>query len=75
MNFSVYLSKNATRHHYRHLLVKTVEDRSHYTRGLRCKLSSPAQTLGSWVRFELEPWMFAFILFVFLYVSNSPATG
>jgi hypothetical protein len=32
-------------------------------RGLRHKLSSPTQTLGSWVWIPLDVWMFAFILF------------
>jgi hypothetical protein len=31
--------------------------RSQWPRGLRHELSSPAQTLGSWVRIPLEVWM------------------
>jgi hypothetical protein len=31
-------------------------------RGLRHKRSSPARTLGSWVRIALKTWMFVFIL-------------
>jgi hypothetical protein len=31
--------------------------RSLWPRGLRHELSSPARTLGSWVRIPLEPWM------------------
>jgi hypothetical protein len=36
--------------------------RSQWRRGLRHEMSSPALTLGSWVRIPLEAWMFAFIL-------------
>jgi hypothetical protein len=38
--------------------------RSQWPRGLRHELSSPAQTLRSWVRIPLEAWMSLFILFV-----------
>jgi hypothetical protein len=33
------------------------DSRSQWPRGLRHELSSPAQTLGSWVRIPLEAWM------------------
>jgi hypothetical protein len=48
--------------------------RSQWRRGLRHEQSSPAQTLGSWVRIPLEAWMsvcfyFVFVLFC-LYVAT-----
>jgi hypothetical protein len=49
--------------------------RSQWPRGLRHEMSSPAWTLGSWVRIPLEAWMFAFILFVLSCVSSGLATG
>jgi hypothetical protein len=35
-------------------------------RGLRYGLSSPDQTLGSWVRIPLEAWMLVYVYFVFV---------
>jgi hypothetical protein len=35
---------------------------THWPRDLRHEMSSPAQTLGSWVRIALEAWMSAFLL-------------
>jgi hypothetical protein len=35
----------------------TIQIRSQWPRGLRHELSSPAQTLGSWVWIPLEAWM------------------
>jgi hypothetical protein len=49
--------------------------RSQWPRGLRHEMSSPAWTLGSWVRIPLEAWLFAFILFVLSCVSSGLATG
>jgi hypothetical protein len=40
--------------------------RSQCPRGLRHELSSPAQTLGSWVRIPLEAWMSVCIYSVFV---------
>jgi hypothetical protein len=40
--------------------------RSQRPRGLRHELSSPAQTLGSWVRIPLEAWMYVYIYSVFV---------
>jgi hypothetical protein len=40
--------------------------RSQWPRGLRHELSSPAQTLGSWVRIPLEAWMSVCIYTVFV---------
>jgi hypothetical protein len=40
--------------------------RSQWPRGLRNELSSPAQTLGSWVRIPLEAWMFVCVHSVFV---------
>jgi hypothetical protein len=40
--------------------------RSQWPRGLRHELSSPAQTLGSWVRTPLEAWMSACVYSVFV---------
>jgi hypothetical protein len=39
--------------------------RSRWPRGLRHELSSPARTLGSWVRTPLEEWMFACVYSMF----------
>jgi hypothetical protein len=39
--------------------------RSQWSRGLRHKLSSPARTLGSWVRIQLKAWMFVCVYSVF----------
>jgi hypothetical protein len=36
--------------------------RSQLLRGLRHEMSSPARTLGSWVRILLKAWMFALIM-------------
>jgi hypothetical protein len=36
---------------------RTEPNRSQWPRGLRHELSSPARTLGSWVRISLEAWM------------------
>jgi hypothetical protein len=40
--------------------------RSQWPRGLRHELSSPAQTLGSWVRIPLEAWMSGCVYSVFV---------
>jgi hypothetical protein len=40
----------------------SVSSRSQWPRGLRYELSSPAQTLGSWVRIQLESWLSVFVL-------------
>jgi hypothetical protein len=40
--------------------------RSTWPRGLRHKLSSPARTLGSWVRIPLKAWMSVCIYSVFV---------
>jgi hypothetical protein len=49
--------------------------RSQWPRGLRHEMFSPAWTLGLWVRIPLEPWMFAFIVFVLSCVGSRLATG
>jgi hypothetical protein len=45
--------------------------------GLRHEMSSPARTLGSWVRIPLEAWMFVFVYSVFVLscVGSGLATG
>jgi hypothetical protein len=40
--------------------------RSRWPSGLRHELSSPAQTLGSWVRIQLEAWMSVYVYSVFV---------
>jgi hypothetical protein len=40
--------------------------RAQWRRGLRHELSSPAQTLGSWVRIPLEAWIYVCIYSVFV---------
>jgi hypothetical protein len=40
--------------------------RSQLPRGLRYKMSSPAQTLGSWVQIPLDAWMSVRISCVFV---------
>jgi hypothetical protein len=42
--------------------------RSQWPRGLRHELSSPARTLGSWVRISLKAWLFVSV-FLFIYVQ------
>jgi hypothetical protein len=50
--------------------------RSEWQRGLRHELSSPARTLGSWVRIPLKAWMSVrvYSLCVFLRVGRGLAT-
>jgi hypothetical protein len=40
--------------------------RSQWPRGLRHEMSSPARTLGSWVRIPLKTWMFVCLCSVFV---------
>jgi hypothetical protein len=40
---------------------------SQWPRGLRYEMSSPAWTLGSWVRISLEAWMFVCVYSVFVF--------
>jgi hypothetical protein len=51
--------------------------RPQWPSGLGHKLSSPAQTLGAWVRIQLEAWMSVCVysLCVVLCVSRDHATG
>jgi hypothetical protein len=51
--------------------------RSQWPRGLRHEMSSPAPTLGSWVRIPLRAWMFAclYSVFVLSCVGSGLATG
>jgi hypothetical protein len=51
--------------------------RSQWPRGLRHEMTSPAWTLGSWVRIPLETWMFVCVYSVFVLscVGSSLATG
>jgi hypothetical protein len=39
---------------------------SQWPRGIRHEMSSPAQTLGSWVRIPLKAWMFVWVYSVFV---------
>jgi hypothetical protein len=48
--------------------------RSQWPRSLRYELSSPARTLGSWVRIPLKAWLFVCVYSVF-YISRGLATG
>jgi hypothetical protein len=48
--------------HLKFGFIKFQMSRSQRPRGLRHEVSSPAQTLGSWVQIPLKAWMFAFIL-------------
>jgi hypothetical protein len=43
--------------------------RSQWPRGVRHELSSPAQTLASWVRIPLEAWMSVFVYSVCVQVA------
>jgi hypothetical protein len=47
--------------------------RSQWPRGLRHELSSPAQTLGSWIRIPLETWLSVCVYSVCL--GSGLATG
>jgi hypothetical protein len=47
--------------------------RSHWTRGWKHEMSSPAETQGSWVRVPLKAWISVFILC--LCVGSGVATG
>jgi hypothetical protein len=51
--------------------------RSQWPSGLRHEISSPAQTLGSWVWIPLEGWMFVYVYSVFMLfcVGSGLATG
>jgi hypothetical protein len=42
------------------------DGRSQWSRGLRHELSSPARTLGSWVRIPLKAWIFMCVYSVFV---------
>jgi hypothetical protein len=52
-----------------------VVGRSQHPRCWKHEMSSPAQTLGSWIRILVEAWMFAFILFALSCVGSGLATG
>jgi hypothetical protein len=41
---------------------KVLKCQSQWPRGLRLELTSPARTLGSWVRSPLKAWMSVFVL-------------
>jgi hypothetical protein len=43
--------------------------RSQWPRGLRHEISSPARTLGLWVRIPLKAWMSVYIYFVFVQIA------
>jgi hypothetical protein len=47
----------------------TFDSQSRWPRGLRYELSSPAQTLGSWVRIPLETWMSVCVYSVIVWVA------
>jgi hypothetical protein len=49
--------------------------RSQWSHCLRHEPSSPARTLGSWVRIPLKAWMFVFCVYVVLYVGSGLTTG
>jgi hypothetical protein len=49
--------------------------RSQWPQDLRHELSSPVQTLGSWVRTPLEVWMFASVYSVLCRVGSGLALG
>jgi hypothetical protein len=51
--------------------------RSQWPRGLRHEMSSPARTLGTWVRNPLETWTFVCVYSVFMLscVGSGLATG
>jgi hypothetical protein len=57
--------------------VKVKLCRSQWPRGLRHEPSSPARTLGSWLRMPLEAWMSVCVysVCVVLCVGSDPATG
>jgi hypothetical protein len=46
-----------------HVISLSDINRSEWPRGLRQEMSSPAQTLGLWVRIPLEAWMFVCVYF------------
>jgi hypothetical protein len=53
---------------------KMYKGRSQWPRGLRQKLSSPSQTLGSWVRIRLETCMSVCVHSVFVLSCVQPET-
>jgi hypothetical protein len=59
------------------VVVFWIMSRPQWPRGLRHEISSPAWTLGSWVRIPLEAWMFVCVCSVFVLssVSSGLATG
>jgi hypothetical protein len=67
-------NKNETHSDFFFLNLSTLSQ-SEWLRGLRHELSSPAQTLGSWVRFPLEAWMFVYVYTMFVLAVCGLATG
>jgi hypothetical protein len=43
---------------------RRIRSRSQWPRSLRHELSSPARTLGTWVRIPLKAWMFVMSVFI-----------
>jgi hypothetical protein len=48
------------------LMSVNITCRSEWPRGLRYELSWPTQTLGSWVRIQLDAWMFVCVYSAFV---------
>jgi hypothetical protein len=70
--FEVITRRRPCRHGHRlfdFLQVTALMGRSLWQRRLRHELSSPAQTLGSWVRILLEAWMSVCVYSVFVQVA------
>jgi hypothetical protein len=57
---------NTKARHWTFFLSSCIQCRSQWPRGLRHELSSPVQTLGSWVRIPLETWMSLCVYSVFV---------
>jgi hypothetical protein len=76
----VYINNNNNNNDYYSGLLKRLLiffSRSQWKLGLRHELSSPSQTLGSWVLVPLEAWLFVsfYCVFVLSCVSIDHATG
>jgi hypothetical protein len=69
VRFQVIIAANFQINGFQHTTFSSLYSRkygSQWSRDLRHELSSPSQTLGSWVRVTLESWMPVYIYSLFV---------